>query len=30
MAHGHCGGIAAHRSQARSPAAGSALAERGA
>ena len=30
LAHGHCGGIAAHRSQARSPAAGSALAERGA
>ena len=28
LAHGHCGGIAAHRSQARSPAAGSALAER--
>nr|DAS05381.1 MAG TPA: hypothetical protein [Caudoviricetes sp.]DAS99004.1 MAG TPA: hypothetical protein [Caudoviricetes sp.] len=28
MAHGHCGGIAAHRLQARSPAAGLALAER--
>ena len=28
LAHGHCGGIAAHRLQARSPAAGSALAER--
>ena len=28
LAHGHCGGIAAHRLQARSPAAGLALAER--